>query len=123
MAYSELIKNFGRIRDYMRQFYVSMSSGYRLDHIEMTIHHEPGEAFILQRLEREKRHGQVEILDEQTCRFTADVYDALEMLPWLRTFIGRIVELKCSNPGVVKTFYEDLERMQTMYGGNSDAVQ
>lgn len=68
---------------------VSTGQDYNLDHIEMTIHFDPGEDFILHRLDREKRHGRLEILDEQTCRFVADVYDASEMLPWIRTFIGR----------------------------------
>ncbi len=50
----------------------------------ITIHFGPGEEFVLHRLEREKRHGTVELPDAQTYRFTADVYDASEMLPWLR---------------------------------------
>ena len=102
---------------------VSTGSEYNLDHIEMTIHHGPGEAYILQRLEREKRHGRIEILDDHTCRFVADVYDASEMLPWLRTFIGRIVDLQCSSQFVIKTFYDDLSRMNSMYGGDDNAVQ
>ena len=88
----------------------------------MTIHFDPGEDFILHRLDREKRHGRLEILDEQTCRFVADVYDASEMLPWIRTFIGRIVNLQCSSQFVVNTFYEDLQRMEAMYGGDTDAI-
>ena len=63
------------------------------------------------------------MLDEQTCRFTADVYDASEMLPWLRTFTGRILELKCSNPAVTDQFQQDLKRMAELYGGGGDAVQ
>lgn len=102
---------------------VSTGSERNLDHIEMTIRYGPGEEFIPQRLEREKRHGTVEILDRQTCRFTADVYDASEMLPWLRTFIGRIVDLKCSNQRVVDMFCEDLERMDALYGRDDHAVQ
>lgn len=102
---------------------VSVGGEHNLDHIEMTIHHGPGEGYILQRLEREKRHGRIEIIDEQTCKFVADVYDASEMLPWLRTFIGRIVALECSNAYVAKHFYEDLDRMNAMYGGEDDAVQ
>ena len=101
---------------------VSTGVEYTVDHIEMTVRFEPGEEFILQRLNREKRHGTVEIIDEHTCRFAADVYDASEMLPWLRTFIGRIESLICSNPHVVKTFYDDLDRMHEMYGGDCDAV-
>ena len=101
---------------------VSTGAGHTLDRIEMTIHFGPSENFMLQRLEREKRHGSVEILDPHTCKFTADVYDASEMLPWLRTFIGRIVDLKCSNPSVVELFYEDLMRMDALYRGDGNAV-
>lgn len=102
---------------------VSVGPGYHMDHIEMTIRVERGEDHIPRRLEREKRHGTVERIDEKTCRFTADVYDASEMLPWLRTFIGRIVELKCSDQRVVDTFYADLKAMTRMYlGGDGDAL-
>ena len=102
---------------------VSTGPEYNLDHIEVSIHHGPGEEYILQRLEREKRHGRIEVIDDFTCKFVADVYDASELLPWLRTFIGRIVDLQCSNKFVADTFYEDLSRMNAMYGGGKDAVQ
>lgn len=101
---------------------VSTGPDHNLDHLEMTIHYEPGEEYVLQRLEREKRHGCVEVLDTNTCRFTADVYDASEMLPWLRTFTGRIVDLKCSSQFVVDTFQEDLMQMNALYGGDGNAV-
>ena len=91
---------------------------HTLDHLEMVIHAEPGEDFIPNRLEREKRHGRVEQVDETTWKFTADVYDASEMLPWIRTFIGRIDRLECSNPGVTRVFREDLEAMRRLYGGD-----
>ena len=93
-----------------------------LDHVEMTIHVKEGEQFILQRLEREKRHGTVSVIDNLTYRFEADVYDALELLPWLRTFIGRVEDLKCSNNIVVERFYEDIAQMQKLYGGDDRAV-
>lgn len=101
---------------------VSTGQDHNLDHIEMTVRYDPGEEFILRRLQREKRHGSLEILDAHTCKFIADVYDASEMLPWIRTFIGRIVDLKCSNQFVVELFYEDLMRMNDLYGGDGNAV-
>ena len=88
----------------------------------MTIHVENDEQFIVQRLQREKRHGTVEMIDEHTYRFVADVYDAAEMLPWLRTFIGRIIDLQCTNPVVEKGFFEDLQTMETLYGDDKHAV-
>lgn len=102
---------------------VSTGPDHNLDHIEMTVHFDPGEEFVLHRLEREKRHGTVELLDSQTCRFSADVYDASEILPWLRTFIGRIVDLKCSSQYVLDMFQEDLARMDALYGGGNDVIQ
>lgn len=102
---------------------VSVGAEHELGHIEMTLRVGPEEGYIVQRLEREKRGGTVEVLDDHTYRFSADVYDAYEMLPWLRTFIGRIVALQCSNHAVVDTFYADLEQMTRQYGGDGHAVQ
>ena len=87
------------------------------DHIEMLVHAGPDERFIADRLKREKRHGTVEQLDSETWKFTADIYDASELMPWLRTFTGRIVKLECSNENVVRLFREDLEKMRRLYGG------
>lgn len=102
---------------------VSAGRNRKLEHIEMTITFQKGEDFIIQRLKREKRHGHVEIIDENTCKFKADVYDAMEMLPWIRTFIGRIQNLQCSNKFVLNTYQEDLKHMGQLYGGDSHAVQ
>ncbi len=99
---------------------VSLGVGRSTEHIEMTLRVGEGEDFIVQRLEREKRCGRVEPIDAETYKFSADVYDAAEMLPWLRTFIGRIVKLECSNSRVTETFYSDLEVMNSMYAGGED---
>ena len=60
----------------------------------------------------------MEQVDDETWKFTADVYDASEMMPWLRTFIGRIVKLECSNASITRLFRDDLEKMRRMYGGD-----
>ena len=85
------------------------------EHIEMTVFAGPEEGFIVERLEREKRCGTVSGLDETHWQFSADVYDALEMLPWLRTFTGRITQLKCSSEYVAGRFLEDVREMAEMY--------
>lgn len=88
----------------------------RLEHMEFTVKTDDNEDFIVRRLEREKRIGQVEKLDEHTYRFCADVYDASEMIPWIRTFICRIVEMNFSNKVLEAQFKSDLEAMYRMYG-------
>ena len=97
----------------------SGGTGFNVDHLEMTVYYGPSEDFIPKRLEREKRNGTVEILDDHTCRYTTDVYDASELIPWLRTFIGRIVKLECSDNTVVERFWSDLEKMSALYGGDA----
>ncbi len=87
-----------------------------LEHVEFTVRVDEDEDFIIRRLEREKRVGKTEKIDENTYRFTADVYDANEMIPWIRTFICRITEIKFSNLETEKRFKEDIESMYRMYG-------
>ena len=96
-----------------------------MDHVEMDVWVEDDEWYIPQRLERERRYGHVEQIDAHTWRFTADVYDSSEMLPWLRTFIGRIVRLEFSNPMVRRRWRDDLRALVRAYGEgeDDDAVQ
>ena len=87
-----------------------------LEHVEFTIKVEDNEEYIVRRLEREKRIGMVEKLDEHTYRFSADVYDTSEMIPWIRTFICRIDKMNFSNRTIENQFKKDLEAMYRMYG-------
>ena len=99
---------------------VASGQDNRVEHVEMTLKIEMDERHIVGRLEREKRCGQVEQLSDTLWRFTADVYDAQEMLPWIRTFTGRIVSLSCSNKIVEDRFRSDLAALAALYGGGKD---
>ncbi len=88
----------------------------RLEHVDFTVKVSDKEEHIYRRLEREKRIGQVEKIDANTYRFTADVYDTSEMIPWIRTFICRITELHFSNKALEKQFKNDIREMYRMYG-------
>ena len=99
---------------------VSTGSDYSIDHVELTLRVEDGEGYILDRLEREKRHGRIETVDEHTYRFVADVYDAGEMLTWVRSFIGRIISFESDNHFAVSRFYDDMQRMNEIYGGGEE---
>ena len=90
--------------------------GNRMEHVEFTIRYGAGEKHIPKRLEREKRCGTVEHLDENTSKFTADVYDASELIPWIRTFICRITEIHISNEKLEKQIQEDIKAMYALYG-------
>lgn len=87
-----------------------------IEHVEFTIKVADNEDHIVRRLEREKRIGKVEKIDDNTYRFTAEVYDTSEMIPWIRTFICRITELHFSNRTLENQFKSDIEKMYRMYG-------
>jgi len=96
-----------------------------LDRLEMKLAIGPNEEYIVQRLEREGKQGHVEQTGDGEYKFTIEVYDATEMIPWIRTFIGRIEKLTCTNPEVEKVFYDDMEVLYDMYlkdGGDGDVV-
>ncbi len=92
------------------------SANTELEHVEFTVNVPDNEKHIIGRLNREKRIGRVEKIDNNTYRFIADVYDTNELIPWLRTFICRITELKCSNKAVEKQFKKDIEELYCIYG-------
>lgn len=94
-----------------------------LEHVEFTVKIDDNEEYIVRRLEREKRIGTVEKLDKHTYRFSADVYDSSEMIPWIRTFICRIVKMNFSNRTVENQFKKDLKAMYRMYGVEEEGAE
>lgn len=102
---------------------VSFKDGRNLEHLEMIVEIQPYEQYIIDRIEREGRMGTLTQISDTVYQYSIDVYDSLEMLPWVRTFIGRIIELKCDNSLVTQTFYNDLELMLNLNGVDKNAVQ
>ena len=96
---------------------VSTGGDFSIDHVELTVHVGDDESYIIDRLEREKRHGRIDRIDRHTYRFVADVYDAGELITWARSFIGRVVRFESDNQFAVTRFYDDVRRMAEMYGG------
>lgn len=107
-------------------WYTSFNNDRQIYHLEMVLRIEEQEMYILRRLEREGKQGRIEELGDNEYRYSIDVYDPGEMIPWLRTFTGRVVSLKCNDKETEELFYRDMESMYEMYGiygGDSDAVQ
>lgn len=111
--YDRLLKVCERAGEHM--WGVSCAKYRRYEHIEMDIYVGTDEAFIVRRLEREKRCGTVSKVDEETYRFSADVLDAYEMMPWIRTFFGRIKAIRCDNEDVKNQLKIDMVKMLKQY--------
>ena len=76
---------------------------------------EEREGFVLDRLHREKRIGEITRLSDGRYALTADAFDSGELVHWAKTFIGRIVSIEGGSENVRNMFYSDIRRMYEMY--------
>lgn len=112
-------EKLNNMRDHMWGVSTSGQSGHT-EKVEFTIHYDSDEAHIWNRLLREKRCGTVEKIDENNCRFYAEVFDTNEMVPWIRTFICRITSIDFSNKEIEWQFRRDLQNMYRLYSLEGD---
>ena len=109
--YDEVMRKFISMEEHIW----GVSIPHSMEHVMFEICYGKYEEYIKDRLIREKRCGTVTEVAEGILRFEADVYDSTELVPWIRTFIGRITAFEFSNKGVERRFREDLIRMYEMY--------
>ena len=76
---------------------------------------EETEGFVLERLEREKRCGNIRRIGDGLFEYTAEVFDVNEMMTWVKTFIGRIVSAESTSKQITDKLYRDIARMKRIY--------
>ncbi len=114
--YDDLRKELDAMAPHLWGVSTHNQSGVKTERVEFTVRYGDNEPFIPQRLEREKRCGTVERLDAHTSRYSAEVFDSAELIPWVRTFIGRLVDVRFSNEELQARFLADLDEMARAYG-------
>ena len=115
-VYEELQTKLNRNRGQLWGVSFQGQERHHLDKLTMTIQVlEPEESYIVDRLKREGRGGTVTKTAPNIYQYEIEVFDCNEMLPWIRTFIGRILSLECSAQSVERRFYQDLQTMYQMY--------
>ena len=123
--YDELRARLDRNRQQVWGVSFQGENGHRSDTLTMTLQIvEPWESYIVNRLKSEGRGGTVTKIAEDLYRYETEVFDCNEMLPWIRTFTGRIVAIECTSESVEKRFYHDLQEMYRKYqieNGGEDA--
>jgi hypothetical protein len=103
-----------------RSWGVSFSGSARIEELHMTLFiNEETERYVLDRLEREGRSGVVTRLEQNIYQYSIELFDTNEMMAWIKTFTGRIISLEGTNQVAIKLFYNDMARLQQMYGGNA----
>lgn len=87
-----------------------------LEHVKLTLHiQESSELYILNRLKREGKGGKIQRIADNTFTYEIDVFDANEMLPWIRTFIGRLLAVESDCERLKDLFQRDFLAMYNMY--------
>lgn len=98
-------------------FGVSFGKDHEPDTIRLTLSIREGpEDYILHRLKREGHGGTVTHVGKDTYVYEITVFDGNEMMPWIKTFIGRILSFESSNACLRQKFYRDIHAMAKMYG-------
>lgn len=77
---------------------------------------EEKEPYILNRLYREGRGGEVLQIREHEYLYTGTFFDTNEMLSWVKSFTGRILDIQGTNRPAVEKILGDLQEMYRMYG-------
>lgn len=96
---------------------VSFGGIHRLETISMKLCiDERHEQYIIDRIKREGQGGELKRLDDNTFLYTKEMFDSTDIVPWIKTFTGRIIGLEGTNEAVVKRFFSDINRMAHMYG-------
>lgn len=100
---------------------VSFGGHSRMETLCMKLYiDESSETHIIERLKREGRGGQVEKVRENVFLYTGSFFDANEMLPWVKSFTGRILDLQCSNKAVAAKVTADWEAMYQIISRNPE---
>lgn len=112
--YEGYLDKLAHARQYL--FGVSFGRSYALDTIQLTLQiNEKEEGYILARLRREGKHGCIERIKHNTFTYTITVYDGYELLPFIRTFFGRILHFETNNQSLHSRFLNDFAHMYDAY--------
>lgn len=95
---------------------VSFGDDHTMDTIRLTLSiREGAEDYVLQRLRREGHGGTVAHVGKDTYTYELTVFDGNEMMPWIKTFTGRILSFESNNQQLRQKFYRDMQIMFQMY--------
>lgn len=92
------------------------SSTNRLQEVYIKLYiDEQKEPYILNRLRMEGRQGEVMKIRENEYLYSGVFFDTNEMLSWIKTFTGRILDIQGTDAFSIAKVTHDLEKMYQMY--------
>lgn len=120
----EIHSDYSRKQDLLKRnldrlWGVSFSGSGRLEEICIKFYvNESTETYVLDRLYREGRGGEIQRIRENEYLYSGAFFDTNEMLSWVKTFTGRILDIQGSNHFAVAKITYDWEKMYEMYCRN-----
>ena len=88
----------------------------RRERVKLTLRiDEETESFVVSRLKREGKGGEIRRIAPDTFTYETEVFDANEMLPWIRTFLGRILAAESDSERLTALLRRDFAAMYRMY--------
>lgn len=95
---------------------VSFGGESRIEEIYVKLYiDEEKEPYILERLYREGRGGEVLKVREHEYLYSGAFFDTNEMLSWIKTFTGRVMDIQGSSQFSIGKIVRDWEKMYEMY--------
>ena len=122
----EIHSDYSRKQDLLKRnldrlWGVSFSGSGRLEEICIKFYvNESTETYVLDRLYREGRGGEIQRIRENEYLYSGAFFDTNEMLSWVKTFTGRILDIQGSNHFAVAKITYDWEKMYEMYCRNGE---
>ncbi|MEW9122188.1 MAG: WYL domain-containing protein [Thermotaleaceae bacterium] len=71
--------------------------------------------FLIDRVKREGRHGEIQIIDERSFIYTIAVNDLNEIKPWIRSFHHRVEILSCSKDELKEDLNKEWKELLNQY--------
>lgn len=94
----------------------SFGNSRELDYIKLTLSiDEKYEKYIITRIELEGKKGILTRIDNNIFSYEISLFDGNEMMPWIKTFIGRIISFQSNNKYLQNKFYRDMNTLFNMY--------
>lgn len=93
----------------------SLNNEWKTEHVEFVLSIPVSEGFVLSRLNREKRNCDVRKIEEEKYLVSVDVVDPRAMVPWIRTFYGRLESFSSSDENITKEIQEDIKSLKEYY--------
>lgn len=121
IRHMHLVPEYDRLQEKLTQnlprcFGVSFGGYTRIEEIHIKLYiNEEKEDYILNRLFREGRGGEIMRIRENEYLYSGSFFDTNEMLSWVKSFTGRILDIQGTNEACIQKVTDDWNRMYQMY--------